>query len=308
MDAPAAILFPGQGSQAAGMLSAYGEAPQIAAAVREAGEAIGEDLAAIMEGDGEALNQTVHTQPAMLAIGVGVYRAAAASGRRQPPVCFAGHSLGEYSALVCAGALPLADAAQLVRRRAQLMQNAVADGGMAAVLGLSAAQVEEVCAALREEGGEIWPANYNSEVQTVVAGRRDAVAVGVEKLKEAGAKRVVQVAMSVPSHCPLMQEAADALLEDLRAAPWQTPAAPVLHSAPVADDGSGAPLVAQRLAAQLTAPIHWQAILREAAALGAQTAVECGPGKVLCGLGKKSALPHLPLNDAAALAALSAAD
>lgn len=299
---PYAALFPGQGSQALGMLSAYGTAPPLAAAVEEVSAAIGEDLATMIEQDGEALNHTVHTQPAMLAIGVGVYRCAAA--QLPPPCCFAGHSLGEYSALVCAGALPLTAAARLVRRRAELMQNAVTDGGMAAVLGLSAEQVEEVCATLRTAGDEVWPANYNSAVQTVVAGRREAVAQAVENLKAAGAKRVVQIAMSVPSHCPLMQEAAAELREALCAINWQTPAAPVLHAAMVEDDQSGAPLVAQRLAAQLTAPIRWQHLLQQAADLGAREALECGPGKVLCGLGKKSALTHIALNDAAALSAL----
>ena len=293
-----AVVFPGQGAQRRGMLSAYAGVTAVAKAVAEVSAAIGEDLAAIIEEDGDALNQTINTQPAMLALGVGVYRAAAA--HLPLPRCFAGHSLGEYSALVCAGALSLTTAARLVHRRAWLMQHVAAHGGMAAVLGADAAMVEATCSTLRRQGEDVWPANYNSETQIVIAGRRLSVAKGVEALKAAGAKRAVLLPMSVPSHCPLMAAAADGLMPMLNAVDWQPPTAPVLHSA--ADSGASP---AARLAAQLTTPIHWQRLLAEAAALGAQTVVESGPGKVLTGLGKKSGLPHIALDNSAALMTLA---
>lgn len=303
IDSPIAVVFPGQGAQRVGMLSAYGDVAAVRVAVDEVSSALGIDLAKMMEEDGAALDQTINTQPAMLAIGVGVYRAAAA--QLPPACCMAGHSLGEYSALVAAGALPLSDAAHLVRRRAQLMQGAVADGGMAALLGADAAAVENICADLRAQGGEVWPANYNTEVQIVIAGRRASVEQAIVAAKDAGAKRAVMLPMSVPSHCPLLAAAAEEFAADLGAVNWQPPAVEVLHSAAVESSGSEQPPVAQRLAAQLTSPIRWQQLLAAAADAGAKAVVECGPGKVLAGLGKKSALPHIALDSAAALAALA---
>ena len=299
-----AVVFPGQGSQKAGMLSAYADFPAVAEAVAEVSDAIGADLATIIEQDSDALNQTINTQPAMLAVGVGVYRASA--GFLPAPRCFAGHSLGEYSALVAAGSLSLSDAARLVRRRAELMQNTVADGGMAALLGLDSAAVEDLCRQLRAAGEEVWPANYNSERQIVIAGRQAAITKAVAAAKEAGAKRALALAMNVPSHCPLLAPAAEALLPDLASINWQQPKATVLHSAEVADTGDNAPLIARRLAAQLTQPIHWQQLLAEAAVTGAEMIIESGPGGVLTGLGKKSGTPHRALSDGAALAALAA--
>ena len=301
-----AIVFPGQGSQSVGMLSGY-DHPIITATVAEVSDAINCDLATIIENDAEALNQTINTQPAMLAMGVGVYRAIGTQlSQTAQIVGCAGHSLGEYSALVCAGALSLGEAAVLVRRRAELMQNAVADGGMAAILGLSATQVEQHCTELRQQGESVWAANYNSENQIVIAGKRTSVERASEVLKTAGAKRYVLLAMSVPSHCPLLADAAAELLPALTAVAWQPTAFPVLHSAVVADDNSGTPLPAQYLAAQLTQAINWQQLLNGLQALGAGSVIESGPGKVLTGLGKKSTLPHSAIANAESLAAFLA--
>lgn len=297
-----ALVFPGQGSQRQGMLSAYDTMPAVADAVAEVGAALGCDLAAMIEHDGDALNQTVNTQPAMLAMGVGVYRAG--EEYLPPPLCVAGHSLGEYSALVCAGALTLTEAARLVRRRAEYMQNAVSDGAMAALLGARAEVVEEQCAALRAQGAEVWPANYNSELQIVIAGRRAAVEQAIDRLKTAGAKRAVLLPMSVPSHCPLLAAAAQAFQADLMRVKWRSLTCPVLHCAMTADDGSGVPLIVQRLTAQLTQPVNWLRLLEVIKAGGVETVLELGPGKVLTGLGRKSGLAHLALDSGEAISAL----
>lgn len=305
--AKTAVVFPGQGSQHLGMLSGYGGAPQVAAAVAEAGEALGVDLAGIMEGDEAALNDTVNTQPAMLAVSVGVYRAVFGGGTPAlpPPQIAAGHSVGEYAALVCAGVLPLAEAAKLVARRAELMRDAVSDGGMAAVLGLSAEKAEAVCNSLHEKGEEVWPANYNSDGQIVLAGRKAALNRAAEELKSAGAKRVITVPMSVPSHCPLLQPAADAFIADLQKINWQEQAFAVLCNSRTQREfrEPAADFYPRSLAAQLVRPVFWTDILRRFVWAEVSQVYECGPGKVLCGLGKKSGLPHIPLNNAAAIEA-----
>lgn len=302
-----AVVFPGQGSQRVGMAAAYAgeDGGAVAAAVAEVGEAIGVDLAAVIADEtdgGAALNLTVNTQPAMLAVGVGVWRAAAAV--LPAPVCMAGHSLGEYAALVCAGALTLAEAAGLVRRRAEYMQEAVEDGGMAAVLGLESVVVERVCGELRSDGWEVWPANYNSATQVVLAGRREAVRVAAARLKEVGAKRAVMLPMSVPSHCPLLGLAAARFRDELSEVDWRSPEVTVLHCAAMPDDESGAPLIVQRLVRQLVMPVYWNQMLGEMRRLGATVAVECGPGRALTGLGRGSGLPHVAVDGAAALAGL----
>ena len=288
-----AVVFPGQGSQSLRMLSAYAGQPTVAEAVAEVGETLAVDLGAIIEGDEAALNETEFTQPAMLAMGVGVWRAVA--GRVAAPAAMAGHSLGEYAALVCAGCLSLAEAAVLVRRRAELMRDAVAGGGMMAILGLTGEAVDAVCAEARQQGESIWAANYNSERQVVVAGLGSSLAACDGRFKERGAKRTVILPMSTPSHCPLLQAAAAALRMAMAEVAWQAAATPVVHTVENADS------VIEAMAAQLVQPVRWQDILRRLKAGGDGRVIECGPGKVLARLGKESGLPHVALHDADAI-------
>lgn len=290
---PYAVVFAGQGAQARGMLDAYDAHPAVGAAVDEVGDAIGVNLRGMIAEDETALNQTGNTQPAMLAMGVGIYRAVQArlSGQ-SAPVALAGHSLGEYAALVVAQSIALADAARLVRRRAELMQSAVADGRMAAVLGLDAAVVDSICESARENGLQVWSANYNTANQIVIAGNATSVEQTAATCKAQGAKRSVILPMSVPSHCPLLQPAADTFLADLQTVQWQPPQTPVLHSTTnaVAEPAD----IPNVMAAQLTRPVHWQKILQQLAAMGAQAVYDCAPTPVLTNLGKKSPLPHHP--------------
>ena len=301
-----AVIFPGQGSQSLGMLSAYERHPVLLQAVEETADAIGRDIAALMEGGDEAaLGKTENTQPIMLAVGVGVYRMV--RERLPSPLFMAGHSLGEYSALVCAGALSLSAAARLVAYRAELMQNAVADGGMAAILGADAATVETVCETLRGDGESVWAANYNSDRQIVVAGFKNSVKRAADACKQAGAKRAVVLPMSVPSHCPLLQSAADALLLALEQVDWQSPTTSVLHAAAGGDNGdggNGGVSLPRLMAAQLVRPVVWHDILRRMRDGGVRCVIECGPGKVLTNLGKKSGLTHVAADNAQAVAAL----
>ena len=300
---PIALVFPGQGSQSAGMLAGYGGHPSVAAAVEEASEAIGVNLAAIIE-DEAALNDTRNTQPALLAVCVGVYRAAAS--HLPPAALFAGHSLGEYTALVCADAIDFSEAVRLVRLRGEVMQRAVAKGmgGMAAILGASSEVVSDSCAEVRERGGQVWAANYNSPQQTVIAGLRESVEECRLLLQQRGIKRAVEVPMSVPSHCPLMLPAAEAMTAALREVEWRAPSPPVLHNAMV----DIAADLAAALAAQLTQPVRWTDTVLRFAAEGVMRVYECGPGRVLCGLGKRIApdLPHFSLAGSEDLARLEA--
>lgn len=295
------FVFPGQGSQSLGMLSAYSGVSPVAEAVVEASAALDVDLAEIIENNETALNETRNTQPALLAVGVGVYRAVC--DKLPTPTFLAGHSLGEYAALVCAGALSLTEAAALVVRRAEHMRRAVKDGGMAAALGLPSATVEKVCAALRDEGEQVWAANYNSDNQTVIAGLNPSLRRAEAALKSAGARRVVWLPMSVPSHCPLLQPAADAFAADLRKVNWRKPALPVLHNAAVAAGGDSdtADFLRRTLAAQLVQPVRWTDILRQFADGGVERVVESGPGKALTNLGKKSGIAHVALDSAVAI-------
>ncbi len=298
-----AFVFPGQGSQSVGMMQAYGDLPEIRATFDEASALLGQDLWALVTQGTEAdLALTVNTQPAMLVAGVAVYRAWLAGGGKAPQ-CVAGHSLGEYTALVAAGSLAFADAVKLTRFRAEAMQQAVPQGvgGMAAILGLDDAAVREAC--LEAAGGEVLePANFNSPGQVVIAGHRTAIERGVEAAKARGAKRAIPLAMSVPSHCSLMKPAADRLRDYLADIPMQAPTLPVIHNATVAEARSPAE-VREALVQQLYSPVRWVETIQAMAARGITQVAECGPGKVLAPLVKRIQpdVQGLALNDAAAL-------
>ena len=299
-----ALVFPGQGSQSVGMLTAYGDAAPIRETLAEASDALGQDLAAmIVAGPADLLNQTVNTQPAMLAAGVAVYRLWQSQGGPVPAM-MAGHSLGEYSALVCAGALGFADAVRLVRLRAEAMQSAVPEGvgAMAAVLGLEDDAVRAVCAEAAE--GEVLEAvNFNSPGQVVIAGNKAAVDRGCALAKAKGAKRALPLPVSVPSHCALMRPAAEKLRAALAAIEVKSPLVTVLHNADVASHVDP-DAIRDALARQLYSPVRWVETVRAFAAQDIGMVAECGPGKVLAGLNKRivDGLPGLALTDAAALA------
>lgn len=275
-----ALCFPGQGSQRVGMLELYSQHPQVAAAVATASAALGIDLEQISNDD-DAINATVNTQPLLLAVGVGVYQAWLAAGGEQPKLV-AGHSLGEFSALVAAGSLSLEQGVQLVRLRAQAMQDAVAEGSgaMCAVLGLDATQVSEVCQQIEQA----WVANINAPGQIVIAGTADAVVQAAEKCKQAGAKRAVNLPVSVPSHCPLMQPAADELAQSLNDIDLAQPTIDLIHNTtctPASDVAS----LKENLVAQLTQPVNWIGCVEKLAATA--KVFECGPSKVLFNLNRR---------------------
>lgn len=299
-----AFVFPGQGSQSVGMLQAYGDAAPIRDTLAQASQALGLDLAAmIAAGPAELLNQTVNTQPAMLAAGVAVYRLWRDQGGAAPAI-MAGHSLGEYTALVCAGALDFGDAIRLVRLRAEAMQTAVPEGSgaMAAVLGLDDDAVRAVCADAAQ--GEVLEAvNFNSPGQVVIAGNQAAVARGCVLAKERGAKRALPLPVSVPSHCALMKPAADRLRAALAEVTIGVPQTPVLHNADVASHVAP-DAIRDALARQLYSPVRWVETVRAFADQDVQLVAECGPGKVLAGLNKRivEGMPGVALADAAALA------
>ena len=287
-DPQLAFAFPGQGSQSVGMLAEFAAAhPQVREAFQEAGEGAGIDLWSLsQEGPEDQLNRTEFTQPALLAAGVAVWRAWQARGGASP-ACFAGHSLGEYAALVAAGALSLHDAARLVRLRGQLMQEAapVGAGGMAAVLGADDALVEQAC---REASGEtvVVPANYNSPGQLVVGGHADAVDRVLELLAERGVRKGVKLAVSVPSHTPLMREAANRLSAAMADVSWQVPGVPVVQNVD-AEVHDGVQAIRDALVRQLYLPVQWTGCVQALAARGATRIAECGPGTVLTGLARR---------------------
>jgi len=301
-----AFVFPGQGSQSVGMMAAYGDAAAIRDTFAEASDALAIDLTGmIAEGPAEALNQTVNTQPAMLAAGVAVYRLWLTQGGAQPAL-MAGHSLGEYTALTCAGALNFADALRLVRLRAEAMQSAVPDGvgAMAAILGLDDDAIRAVCAEAAQ--GEVLAAvNFNSPGQVVIAGHKTAVDRGCALAKQRGAKRALPLPVSVPSHCDLMRPAAEKLLVAMNAIEIKTPVIPVIHNADVAAHNDPA-AIRDALARQLYSPVRWVETMQAFAAQGVTRIAECGPGKVLTGLNKRilADVPTLALADAAALVEL----
>lgn len=298
-----AFVFPGQGSQSVGMMAAYGDAPVVQQTLKEASDALGFDLAAMLaNGPAEVLNQTINTQPVMLAAGVAVWRLWQAQGG-PAPAFMAGHSLGEYTALVCAGALDFSDAIRLVRLRAEAMQSAVPEGvgGMAAILGLDDAAVVAVCAEAAQ--GEVLEAvNFNSPGQVVIAGHKAAVERGCVLAKEKGAKRALPLPVSVPSHCALMHPAAEKLSAALANIEVRSPQIPVIHNADVAAHSDPA-AIRDALARQLYSPVRWVESMHFLAAQGVTLIAECGPGKVLAGLNKRTleAVQTLALADAAAL-------
>jgi [acyl-carrier-protein] S-malonyltransferase len=299
-----AFVFPGQGSQSIGML---GELAQRHAAVRdtfaEASEGAGVDLWTLAQDGPEAtLNRTEFTQPALLAAAVAVWRAWAAEGGPLP-ARLAGHSLGEYSALVAAGALGLADAACLVRQRGQFMQEAAPEGSgaMAAVIGADDALVEETC---REVAGEgiVVPANYNAPGQIVIGGDAGAVDAALAMLAGKGVRKAVKLAVSVPSHTPLMRGAADRLAAAIDDCRWSEPRIPVVQNVD-AQARREPGLIRDALVRQLYCPVRWTACMQALAAAGATRVGECGPGKVLAGLARRidRALDARPLGTPAEL-------
>jgi [acyl-carrier-protein] S-malonyltransferase len=304
-----ALVFPGQGSQSVGMMSRYDAFPVVRDTFAEASRALGEDLWALVDsGPDEVLNQTVNTQPVMLAADIAVYRAWRAAGGRAPAV-LAGHSLGEYAALVAAGALTFADAVPLVRFRAQSMQEAVPAGvgAMAAVMGLDEAGIATAC---REaaQGQIVEPVNFNAPDQIVIAGHREAVERAVAGVRTRGAKRAVMLPVSAPFHCLLMRPAAERLAAYLAKVAVDSPVVPVFHNVD-ASAASTPDAIRAALAAQAASPVRWVETIRAFAAQGVTHIVECGPGKVLTGLTKRIApdLTALPLHDGDAIASAIAA-
>ncbi|MBS0430356.1 MAG: ACP S-malonyltransferase [Proteobacteria bacterium] len=290
-----AFVFPGQGSQAVGMLDAWGDHPAVRDTLAEASEALGEDVAKLIhEGPKEALALTTNTQPVMLVAGVAAWRAWLAEGGAQPAVV-AGHSLGEYSALVAAGVLTLSQAAPLVRFRAQAMQEAVpvGVGAMAAILGMESAKViagcAEVSAGFPAGSGEVVEAvNFNDPVQTVIAGSKAAVEKACEVLKANGAKRALPLPVSAPFHSSLMRPAAEALKGRLADVELKAPVIPVLNNIDVAVESDPA-RIRDALVRQAAGPVRWVESVQALQARGVQAIVECGPGKVLSGMVKRIA-------------------
>ncbi|MDZ7754279.1 MAG: ACP S-malonyltransferase [Gammaproteobacteria bacterium] len=307
-----ACIFPGQGSQSLKMMSAFGSHQ---AAVREtfeeAGDVLGLDLWRLaQEGPESELNRTDRTQPLMLTAGVAVWRLWRAAGGPVPQ-SMAGHSLGEYTALVCAGALDFAATVALVADRGRFMQEAVAEGSgaMAAILGLDDDTVAAVCEGVAGDQ-VVAPVNYNAPGQVVIAGHAAAVHRAVASAKERGAKRALTLPVSVPSHCSLMKPAAERLHLRLSEVTIDPPAIPVIHNVDVATHDV-ADDIRQALAAQLHHPVRWVDTIRRLYREGVGSAVECGPGKVLAGLNKRIErdMPCLPIHDAESLdKALSAVE
>ena len=299
-----AFLFPGQGSQSLNMMDGFAAAV-VKDTFDEASDTLGDDLWAMLKADSnEAINQTINTQPLMLAAGVATFRAWLAAGGARPSVV-AGHSLGEYSALVAADALDFDDAVRLVRLRAEAMQSAVpaGEGAMAAVLGLEDADIVAACAEAAQ--GEVVEAvNFNAPGQVVIAGGKAAVERAIAACKARGAKRAMPLPVSVPSHCALMKPAAERLAEALESVSINVPVLPVLHNADVAAYSEAAQ-IRDALVRQLYSPVRWTETIRKLAADGVLLHAECGPGKVLAGLNKRieSTLSTSALTDDAAIAA-----
>ena len=290
MSPPFAFVFPGQGSQAVGMLDAWGDDhPAVRETLTEASDALGEDVARLIRlGPKEQLELTTNTQPVMLVAGIACYRAWLAETGRAPTVV-AGHSLGEYSALVAAGALTLADALPLVRFRAQAMQDAVpvGVGAMAAILGLEADAVARRCAEVAAASGEVVEAaNFNDPKQTVIAGSKAGVAAACEALKAGGAKRTLLLPVSAPFHSSLMKPAADRLRERLADTPLAEPRIPVINNVDVQAPTAVA-AIRDALYRQAFSAVRWVEVVRSIRSRGIVNILECGPGKVLAGLVKR---------------------
>ncbi|MDQ8021684.1 MAG: ACP S-malonyltransferase [Moraxellaceae bacterium] len=282
-----AFVFPGQGSQAVGMMSAYADFAVVRETFDEASSALGFDLwAMVADGPAELLAQTVNTQPIMLTAGVAVWRAWQSLGAPAPAVV-AGHSLGEYAALVAAGAIDFKDAVPLVRFRAQAMQEAVpaGEGGMAAILNLAPEEVAAACAEAAQ-GQIVGAANLNSPVQIVIAGHAAAVERAMEACKVRGAKRAVPLPVSAPFHCELMRPAAERLAARLAEVEFRAPAIPVLNNVDVAVESDPA-RIRDALVRQAYSPVRWIETVQAMHAQGVTRVAECGPGKVLAGLVKR---------------------
>ena len=300
-----AIVFPGQGSQSVGMMAAYGEAAVLRATFDEASGALGEDLwAMVADGPAEVLAQTVNTQPVMLTAGIAAWRLWRERGGRMPAVV-AGHSLGEYSALVVAGVIELKDAVLLVRLRASAMQEAVpfGAGAMAAILGLDDAGVTAACAEAAQ-GEVVEPVNFNANGQTVIAGHKNAVERAMEGCKVRGARMAKALPVSAPFHSSLIRPAADKLAARLAELDFLTPVVPVINNVDVAIE-SEPERIKDALVRQAYNPVRWVETIQKIAALGVSTVAECGPGKVLAGLTKRCAdgVAGVALADAASIEA-----
>jgi len=288
-----AFVFPGQGSQSVGMLDGWGGHPVVDQTLREASDALGEDVAKLIhEGPKEALSLTTNTQPVMLVAGVAAYRVWM-SEVGVAPGAVAGHSLGEYAALVAAGSLSLTQAAPLVRLRAQAMQEAVpvGRGAMAAILGMDAVRVQAGCAEVTQSfdpnSGEVVEAvNFNDPAQTVIAGSKAAVEKACELLKSGGAKRALPLPVSAPFHSSLMLPAAEKLMQRLAVTEFASPQIALINNIDVAVE-SGAGRVRDALYRQAFGPVRWVECVQAIKARGLTTLVECGPGKVLAGLTKR---------------------
>jgi [acyl-carrier-protein] S-malonyltransferase len=302
-----ALVFPGQGSQSVGMLDAWGDHPAVRDTLAEASAALGQDIAALIaQGPKESLDLTTNTQPVMLTAGVACWRAWQAETGLTPAV-MAGHSLGEYSALVAAGALTLAQALPLVRLRAQAMQEAVpvGTGGMAAILGMDAQGVIAGCAEAAAATGEVVEAvNFNDPKQTVIAGSKAGVDKACEVLKAAGAKRALLLPVSAPFHSSLMKPAADRLKVALEQVSFVAPTVPVINNIDV-EAATDPQAIRDALYRQAFGPVRWVDTMLAVKARGITRVVECGPGKVLAGLAKRvdAELEGLAVYDPATLAA-----
>lgn len=300
-----AFVFPGQGSQSVGMLNSVAQRPEVRATMQEASDVLGEDVAKLIsEGPAEALSLTTNTQPVMLTAGVAFYRAWIAAGGAAPKV-MAGHSLGEYSALVAADVISFKDAVPLVRFRAQAMQSAVpvGTGGMAAILGLDDAAVIQVCKEVSIALGSIVEAvNFNAPGQVVIAGASDAVTKACELLKAAGAKRALSLPVSAPFHSSLLRPASGKLKTYLASIEFNVPTIPVINNVDVQilNDPQA---IRDALVRQAAKPVRWQETIQVMAQQGITQVVECGPGKVLAGLTKRinDQVSGVPVFDEASL-------
>ena len=300
-----AFVFPGQGSQSVGMMAAYGDAPVVRATFDEASAALGDDLwKMVADGPAELLAQTVNTQPVMLTAGIAAWRLWVEKGGRRPAVV-AGHSLGEYAALVASGVLELKDAVPLVRLRATAMQDAVpvGTGAMAAILGLDDEGIRAACAE-SAQGEVVEPVNFNAAGQTVIAGNKAAVERAMDACKARGAKRAVALPVSAPFHSSLIRPAAEKLAARLAELNFLTPLIPVINNVDVAIESDTA-RIRDALVRQAYNPVRWVETVQKMAAMGVTLVAECGPGRVLAGLTKRCAdgVNGVALADAAAIEA-----
>lgn len=290
IESSVAVVFPGQGSQAVGMMADFSDSEVVQATFRTASDAIDIDLWRLaLAGPEEKLNQTLYTQPVILTASISLWRLWLERFGSSANAGMAGHSLGEYSALVAAGALDLTDAVRLVHRRGKLMQESVpaGEGAMAAVLGLDDEQVESCCAEASSQSDAIVScANFNAPGQVVIAGHLSAVDEARALCQAAGAKKIISLPVSVPSHCALMQSAADCFADDLARTRFRLPNVPVIHNVD-AEMSTSVEQISERLLSQLVSPVRWTQSVLKLQQQGASILLECGPGRVLTALGKR---------------------